>query len=61
VEDPLLFDDMRASNQSLHYGFSTTNTHLWLATFFDVICDCLPGGTIHLPISLTWHEVYYIG
>jgi hypothetical protein len=20
--------------------------------------DCLPNGTIHLPISLTWHEVH---
>ena len=37
---------------------ASTNTHLWLATFFDVIGDCLPDGTIHLPISLTWQEVH---
>ena len=37
---------------------ASTNTHLWLATFFDVIGDHLPDGTIHLPISLTWQEVH---
>jgi hypothetical protein len=33
---------------------ATSNTHLWLTTFFDVIGDHLPDATIHLPISLTW-------
>ncbi|KIC70665.1 hypothetical protein DB44_GU00010 [Candidatus Protochlamydia amoebophila] len=37
---------------------ATSNTHLWLTTFFDVIGDRLPDATIHLPISLTWREVH---
>src|SRR3989344_8767183 len=41
-----------------HPTNAATNTHLWLATFFDVIGDRLPDGTIHLPISLTWREVH---
>ncbi len=41
-----------------HPTNAATNTHLWLATFFDVIGDHLPDGTIHLPISLTWREVH---
>jgi hypothetical protein len=36
---------------------ATSNTHLWLTTFFDVIGDHLPDATIHLPISLTWQAM----
>ena len=29
------------------------NSHCWLATFFDIVGDHLPDGTIHLPVAMT--------
>jgi hypothetical protein len=26
--------------------------------FFEIVGDCLPDGTIHMPISLTWLEIH---
>ncbi len=36
------------------------NSHCWLATFFDIVGDHLPDGTIHLPVAMTWHDVHAI-
>jgi hypothetical protein len=36
----------------------TLNAHVWLAGFFESIGDKMPQGQIHLPVSMSWTEVY---
>jgi hypothetical protein len=36
----------------------TLNAHIWLAGFFESIGDKMPQGQIHLPVSMSWTEVF---
>ncbi len=51
---------IHAGHGTLSPSTAKDNSHCWLATFFDIIGDCLPDGTLHLPVAMTWHDVHAI-